>query len=198
MTALLPKERWLCERLRAELAEGRNVLIFVSHTGETGVAARLTRIIAEQTGERPIFLDAGKVPAQKREAWINAQVIGKSQRIMIANPTTIQTGLNNLVWFSTAIWVENPNCNAITFRQANGRLDRIGQTRSVRILVPIYADTPQALAQELLARKVAASEQVDGMDVAASLDAAGAGERDALDTLEMGRAIYAMLTGERA
>ncbi len=65
--ALLPKERWLCERLRAELAEGRNVLIFVFHTGEVGVAGRLIRIIAEQTDERPIFLDVGKVPAQKRD-----------------------------------------------------------------------------------------------------------------------------------
>ncbi len=194
---LLPKERWLCERLRAELAEGRNVLVFVTHSGEIGVVERLMRRIAEQTGEYPIFLDAGRVPTQKREAWINTRVIGAGKRIMIANPTSIQTGLNNLVWFSTAIWMENPNCNAIVFRQANGRLDRIGQTRAVRILVPVYADTPQSLAQDLLARKVAASEQVDGMDVAASLDAAGAGVRDALDTLEMGRAIYALLTGER-
>lgn len=194
---ILPKERWLLRTLGDELAEGRNVLIYVTHTG-SGMSERLHRLIGERLGEYAAILLASAAPTQKREAWINEQVIGQSRRILIANPITVQTGLNNLVYFSTVIWMENPNCNAIVYRQANGRVHRIGQIRTVRIYVPIYADTPQTLAQELLARKTMASEQVDGMDVRGSLEAAGAGEQEAIDTLELGRAIYALLEARRA
>ncbi len=62
----------------------------------------------------------------------------------------------------------------------------------MRAYFPVYGHTPQLLAQELLVRKVLASEQVDGMDV----EAAGAGTRETIDTLELGQAIYQMLISQ--
>lgn len=194
---LLPKERWLISRLRFELSEDRNVLIFVTHTGEeSNLVARLHRIISAHVGEVPLVLAANKVSTRNREAWINSEAIGKNRRIMIANPVSVSTGLNNLRFYATGIHYQNCSTNAIIFRQSNGRLHRIGQEKPVRILVPVYAGTAQVLAQELLDRKVMASEQVDGADVAAALEAAGAGQRNALDTLELGRAIYKMILGQ--
>ncbi|KPV55036.1 hypothetical protein SE17_00080 [Kouleothrix aurantiaca] len=192
---ILPKEQWMLDTLTQELDEGRNILIYITHAN---LAERLRRLIAEQLGVEAVILTANAASTQKREAWINQKVITPGKRIMIANPVTVQTGLNNLVHFATVLWMENPNCNAIVFRQANGRVHRIGQTKAVRIFVPVYGDTAQTLAQELLTRKIMASEQVDGADVQASLEAAGAGEREAIDTLELGRAIYAMMTKRAA
>jgi hypothetical protein len=111
------------------------------------------------------------------------------------NPVAVQTGLNNLVYCSTAIWYENPACNAIVYRQANGRLDRIGQQKPVRILFPVYPGA-QELAYQLLLRKVAVSLQTDGLDAQSALEAAGAGdEKGAYDSMVFGRALYEALIG---
>ena len=34
---LTPKERWILERVRQHLASGRNVLVFLRHTGKSGL-----------------------------------------------------------------------------------------------------------------------------------------------------------------
>ena len=111
------------------------------------------------------------------------------------NPNAVRTGLNNLVGFSTAIWYEL-DYSADTYRQAIGRLHRIGQTRPVTILIPYYEGTAQQIAFDLVARKVSASLQVDGLDVRAALEAAGAGGGlpDGLDAaLSLGKAVYRAL-----
>jgi hypothetical protein len=173
---LTPKEEWLLATLKQEFAEDRNVLLFVWHTApESGLVQRLARLIKEHTGELPAVLDASKVGTAKRQAWIDKELIGKKRKVLIVNPVAVQTGLNNLIYCSTAIWFENPACNAIVYRQANGRLDRIGQTKPVKILFPVYLATAQQLAHELLLRKVAVSLQTDGLDAQGALEAAGAG-----------------------
>lgn len=189
-----PKERWLLERLRAELAEDRRCLVFVRHTGKGGIPGRLARLIEEHLGERPAFLDVRKVRASVREDWLDRQVVARGHRILLVNPTAVQTGLNNLVYFQTAIWHEGPDYNARVVRQANGRLHRIGQTREVRYLYPYYAGTVQHVALELVARKISASEQVDGLSIEGALESAGAVSEDAGQTAEavmsIGRALF--------
>lgn len=138
--ALTPKERWLLQQLRDDLAQGRRVLLFVRHTRGSGLPARLQRLIARDLGETAVFLDAEKVGTEKRQAWINAEVVARGRRILIVNPNAVKTGLNNLVFASTAIWHELDH-SAITYRQANGRLHRIGQTQEVRIYYPVVQDT---------------------------------------------------------
>jgi hypothetical protein len=131
--------------LRKELAEGRNVLIFLWHKE---LADRLIGLCRE-AGEVPAFLDANKVQAKKRQDWIDKNVVGK-RRIMITNPSCVQTGLNNLIWFSSAVFFENPGCNPFVARQAVGRLDRITQTKEVRVYWPVYEGVQCALLDLLL------------------------------------------------
>jgi hypothetical protein len=228
---LSPKERWLLATLRAELAEGRRVLIFVRHTGEvtaapattsgsdgsnpTPVAAgagtgggsrakakakagsanrrgssstangsgsgkfpplvsRLRRLIKAELGEDAFYLDSRKVKAGERKEWLNREVIEREGKILILNPNTVKTGLNNLVWFSSAVWYELDH-NALTYRQANGRLHRLRQTEPVRIHFPVYGDTTQELAHKHLSMKVEVSQEVDGLSLESALAAIGAG-----------------------
>jgi len=196
---ITPKERWMLDKIREELAEGRKVLVFLRHTGQGGhLVKRLTRLIKEELGETAAYLDSAKVSTKTREAWIDREVIGRGCKVLLLNPNTVKTGLNNLVWFSTGIWYEL-DYNAITYRQANGRLHRIGQTQEVRIFYPYYANTAQEIAVTLLAKKVGASLQVDGLDMESALEAAGATAGDGGNYLSgqiamnMGRAIYEML-----
>ena len=190
-----PKERWLLAKLRECREEGEKVLLFVTHTGASRLPGRLLELVAEVM-PGAVFLDTKKVPAADREAWIDRHVIEKDVPLLLVNPNGVRTGLNNLVAFSTAIWYEL-DLSALTYRQANGRLHRIGQTRPVTIHVPFYAGTAQQIAFELLGQKVSASLKVDGLDLTAALEAAGAGEGAAAalaSVMGLGQAIYQRLT----
>ncbi len=188
-----PKERWVLHRVRTSIEQGRNVLIFLRHTGSSGLPARYLRLFKEYLGQRAVFLDVNKVKAARREDWLNENVVEPGRRILITNPKAVQTGLNNLVHFSRAIWVEGLDYDARVVRQANGRIHRIGQTLDVTIEVPYYAGTVQKTALDLVARKVSSSVQVDGLSIEGALESAGAGEgSDEANraAIGIGRAIY--------
>jgi Intein splicing domain/Uncharacterised methyltransferase family (DUF6094) len=192
-----PKERWLLERVRVELAEERNVLLFVRHTGRGGnLPRRLQRLLRDEAGIHAAILDADKVTAARRQQWITDEAIGKRRRVLIVNPQAVKTGLNNLVWYATAIFYELDH-SAIVYRQSIGRLHRIGQTRPVRVYYPVYAGTAQATARDLLGNKIKASLQTDGLDLASALEAVGAADeatkRGSLTALSLGQEIYARL-----
>jgi hypothetical protein len=192
-----PKERWLLDRLRGLLARGEKVLVFLRHTGDGRLPGRLLRRIEEIT-PRAAWLDAKKVPTAKRERWIDENVLEAGVEVLLVNPNAVRTGLNNLVAFSTALWYEL-DLSATTYRQANGRLHRIGQTRPVTVEIPFYAGTAQEVTFDLIARKVSASLQVDGLDLQAALEAAGASEDHAASVataMSLGQAVYSVLTGE--
>lgn len=195
-----PKERWLLNALSDELSAGRKVLVFLRHTGGGKLPARLLRLVQTEVTEKAAFLDVAKVPAKKREAWIDRHVLERGVEVLLVNPNAVRTGLNNLVSFSTAVWYE-VDYSASTYRQANGRLHRPGQALTVRIYFPVYEATAQKLALDLVAKKVTASLQVDGLSIQGALEAAGigAGERNALDaTMQIGEAIYRRLVGDAA
>jgi 16S rRNA G966 N2-methylase RsmD len=191
------KEEWMLETLRAELAEGRNVMVFCWHVD---VLPRLQRLISDELGEDAPILLADKVATGKRQAWIDAKIVKPNRRVMLANPVCIQTGLNNLVHFSSQIWIENPACNPTIFRQAIGRVDRIGQKASeTRIHLPVYVGTLQEQLYSLLLRKVAVAVSADGLDPESALAAAGAGEDDGyLSGLSIGKQLWEMMTTEQA
>jgi len=189
---ILPKEQWTVDRIKQELAEGRNVMVFSWHVS---LLPRLARLISEALdGEKVPILYANKVPTAKRQDWITKQVVQKGARVMVTNPVAIQTGLNNLVHFATEIWMENPACNPIVFRQAIGRVDRIGQRVETRILFPIYTGTLQQQLYDLLLQKVAVSVATDGLDPESALLAAGVGTDEFLTGLSIGKQLWAMLS----
>jgi len=193
-TTLLPKEEWMLNKVEAELAEGRNVMVFSWHVS---LLPRLARLIEARIGEKVVVLNPAKVGTAKREAWINKEVVGKGRRVMLTNPVAIMTGLNNLVWFATEVFFEGPNCAAIVARQAIGRVDRIGQTKETRIYFPLYEVDTQVGMHELLMTKVAVSMSVDGLDPEGALAAAGASEGSAYTGISVGKHLYDLLS-ERA
>ncbi|XXX79221.1 DUF6094 domain-containing protein [Sorangium sp. So ce134] len=192
---LLPKEAWLVDVVRRELAEGRNVMVFCWHLE---LMPRLARLLEEATGEKAPILWADKVSPKKREAWIDREIVGKGRRILVVNPVAVQTGLNNLVHFASVVWYENPACNPLIRRQAIGRVRRIGQRLQARVYTPVYKGTLQEVLHRLLLHKVGVSEAADGLDATAALQAAGVGAADELAGRDLGRLLYEMLTrGER-
>lgn len=187
---LLDKERWLIDKLRSEIAEGRRVLLFLWHKD---LATRLCRLVVEAIGEKPAFLDADKVPARKRQDWIDKNVVGKV-KVLVTNPSCVMTGLNNLIWFSTAVFFENPGVNPFIARQAIGRLDRITQKLPVRVFWPVYEGV-QALLFELLQQKIAIAQQIDGIDPSSALEMIGGGDQ-AATSMDVGLAIWKYLGGD--
>lgn len=191
-SCILPKERALLAHLEAAFAEGRNVLVFAWHVR---LLPRLARLINAELGEVAPILEPAKVPTSKREAWIDETVIGKKRRVLLANPVTVQTGLNNLVHFADEWWHENPAVNGTIYRQAVGRVDRIGQSKPTRIVFPVYDVPAQSLAHKLLLHKVAVSQSVDGLDAESAMAAAGIGEQDDFSSFAVGRQLYELLSG---
>jgi hypothetical protein len=188
---LTPKERWIVDRVRQHLQDGSNVIVFLRHTGKSGLPRRYQALFRHHLGEPAVFLDVTKVHAAQREAWLNEKVIRPGRRLLLTNPKAVMTGLNNLVHFSRAIWAEGPDYDARVVRQANARIHRIGQTRDVLIEIPYYASTPQKTALDLVAAKVTASVQVDGLSIEGALETVAATEDDGIRAaMTMGQALY--------
>jgi hypothetical protein len=193
---ITPKERHLLDTLRRHLDAGEKTLLFLRHTGTSHLPRRLRRLIADELNARSIWLGAAKVPTDRRKRWIEEHVLEPEIPILLVNPAAVQTGLNNLTAFNHAIWYEL--AHTTTYRQANGRIDRLGQTRPVTIHVPYYTGTGQQTHFDLVAKKVSASLQVEGLDVRAALEAAGAGgggESAAVVAQSLGEAMYRALVG---
>lgn len=190
-TALLPKEAWMLDTLREELEQSRGVMVLPAHV------ELLDRLawVCEQAGIEALVLRSEKVPPHKREAWIDRHLNTRKRRVLIVNPTCVQTGLNNLVSLATAIWYENPECKPIVYRQANGRIHRPGQTLPVRSLFPLYAHKLPEAGHKLLLHKVGVSLAVDGLDPDAVLEAAGVASEFA-SGLNVGHQLYRMLVDE--
>jgi hypothetical protein len=184
------KERWMLETLEAEIAEGRNCMVLGWHTN---VLPRYVRLVEAELGASVAFLEADRVATAKRQSWIDCNVVQKRARVLVVNPMAVQTGLNNLVHFSTQIWMEDPACNPTIVRQAIGRVDRIGARLPTRIHFAFYGGTLQQNAHDLLLRKVAIATAADGLDPESVLIAAGGTEDAYLTGLSLGRELYAML-----
>lgn len=201
-STILPKERWMLDELRAQLARGRNVILFVARTGNARLLARYQRLIRQEAGVEAIYLDTNKVDTEHREVWIRQQVIACRRRVLLVNAEGVKTGLNCLTpYFKTAIWLGLTD-KTLTYRQANGRVHRIGSdpAHPVEVRVPVYAATAQEAQLGLLARKATASGQIDGLDLESALEAAGAADDEdseaaARAATSMGRAIYEVLVG---
>lgn len=186
---VLPKEARLLADTAADLAAGRPVMVLAWHLE---LLPRYARLLSEIPGAKVAVLEAAKVAPSKRQAWIERQ-IAKGCNVLVTNPVCIQTGLNCLTHFAVQAWMENPGCNAIVYRQAVGRIDRIGQKRPPVVRFYVYAGTVQIGTHALLLRKAAVSQATDGLDPSAALQAAGVGDDGAMDTLSVGRALLALL-----
>jgi hypothetical protein len=190
--------------VRQEKAEGRKTIVYLWNTGEdAGLVERVKTVLRNRAMVRVAVLDARKVDARNRQDWIQEQILDKAGTageidVLIVNAKAVETGLNNLIYFSTIIWFENPMCNAITFRQANGRVFRNGQLKEVRIYILFYRDTSQAAMMALWLEKVAESQKADGVSWQAALEAAGAGGKSANPTQNLAEALFRKMQEQEA
>ncbi len=187
---IMPKEERMIEIVREQLTRGRNCMVFAWHER---VLPRLARIIEQAIGEPVALLETDRVDSYKRKDWIDARVVGKGARVLVVSPAAVQTGLNNLIYFPTQIWMANPGVNPTIYRQARDRSHRIGQTQEVEVYYLAYKQTMQVAAHKLLMTKVGVAMSTDGLDARAVLMAAGIGESDTFDLLSVGKQLYELM-----
>lgn len=185
---VLPKERWMLDEVERLLKAGRRPLIFARHTA---LVPRLAQLVRKELGVKVAELPNSGPGAGtgQRQVWIHEHVVAPKVPVMVVNPTKVQTGINALVHFSDAVWMENPGCNAVVWRQANGRIDRIGKTLPTRAVMPVYAGM-QEKSQALLHHKVGVSLATDGLDPRSALAMAGIGANGAFDAMSVAQQLY--------
>jgi hypothetical protein len=81
-TWVTPKERDLLDTLRRHLAAGEKTLLFLRHTGTSDLPQSLRRLIADALNARSIWLDASRVPTDKRKRWIEREVLEPKMSIL--------------------------------------------------------------------------------------------------------------------
>ena len=147
---LLPKEQWLLSAIRNEIAEGRTVLLYVRQTGKRNIQPRLADIL-NRAGIRTVILPDGN--ARTREAWIQQHT--RFAQVLITNPKKVETGLD-LIMFSTVIFYEL-DYSLFTMWQAMRRVWRLGQTKAVKVIIPIHSDAMEEHALNIMANKFQAA-----------------------------------------
>ena len=184
---LYPKEEWLVELVRDELAQGRNVGVFLRQTGTRDIQPRIERIIREHVpGARPFVLK-GSVAPERRESLVRQQ-LEAGVNVLICNPRLVQTGLD-LVEFPTLVFFEM-DYSLFVMGQASRRAWRIIQDRPCRVYYPFYAETMENQAVNLIGRKQQAANLLYGDTTGGGLSDLTGSENGAGDLLaELARAI---------
>jgi len=157
-----PKERLLLDTIHSERAEGRQVWVFCEYTDKIPVLKRLAELSAAEGLKTETLFSS--VDQSKREDWIAKH--GKNADVVFSHPGLVKTGLDLFDKrgnhnFSTLIFYET-GWSAFTMRQAARRSWRIGQTLLCKVLYLYYSGTAQEHCLELIGRKIAASEALEG------------------------------------
>lgn len=171
----LPKETEMLKQALREKAKGRRCLVYVEFTGKYDVQARFKEQF-ESVGLTTAVLTK-KVPAEKREAWIEEQV-KRGVDVLICHPQLVSTGLD-LLAFPTIMFAQE-RYNLFQLRQASRRSWRIGQTQPVRVLFFAYEGTMQEVCLRVLGDKLLAAQAVEGRFSAEGLQALSNGQNTAL------------------
>jgi SNF2 family DNA or RNA helicase len=157
-----PKEDELLKILDKEIAEGRQVWVYTTMTGEKDVADRLQKLISKR-GYRCEVLRS-TVELKRREEWIAKH--GPRCQCIISHPKLVETGLDLFDKagghnFSTLVFYAS-GYNLFTLRQASRRSWRIGQQLPCRVYYLYYAATMQARAMSLMGKKLSAAHAIEG------------------------------------
>ena len=153
-----PKEEQLLDLADDARRRGRRLLVYCTHTGSRDLTARLARLLTGR-GHRVATLRAESVPAERREAWVEARV-AEGIGVLIANPRCVETGLD-LLSFESIAWMEL-DYSSYVLRQASRRSWRIGAVSDVEVHYFCYAETLQAAALALMQAKIRASLLLEG------------------------------------
>jgi len=153
------KEQWLIDTVKAELAQGRKVGIFVEQSATRDIQPRIAQLLKDHVPQARPFILYGKVDPKKREAVLENQ-LKAGVNIFICNPRLVMTGLD-LVAFPTLVFFEVPYSLYIV-GQASRRAWRIIQTEPCKTYYPYYRDSMEARAVSLIGRKQRAAKLLYG------------------------------------
>jgi hypothetical protein len=159
---LLPKEEWLVNTVKAELAAGRKVVVYVRQTGTRDIRSRLVQVL-ERAGIGGVQILSESIPPRKREAWLRRNHVN----VLITNPRLVQTGLD-LVQYSTVVFFE-VEYSLYTLWQACRRVWRLGQTQPVKVFYLAYEGTLEENAYVLIGQKIKAAQLLYGESVDSAL-----------------------------
>lgn len=183
---LYPKEQALLDLYRREKANGRKLLVFISNTKKRDLAPRLKAVLEREAGARVAVLRSDKVEASDREEWVEHQ-LHEGIDVLICHPRLVQTGLD-LLAFQTIVFYQI-EYSVYVQRQASRRSWRIGQTQPIHVYHFVYKASSQAGALRHQARKMQASNLLEGdLSTEGLVGLADEGNEDNL-MLEMARAI---------
>ena len=184
----LPKEQWTAHQCLLERDHGFKTLIGVRQTGERDIQPRLVEAL-EAAGLRAGILRPSLAPA-KRATWIKNHA--HEFDVLLTNARLVEVGLN-LTMFSTAILYEF-EWSLYVLWQFMRRLYRPGASKRVKLFFPVYKDTLEESALDLLGHKMLAAQLFYGDNVGGALveeldegDLLGDLVRKALGKLNIGR-----------
>ncbi len=175
---LYPKEQEILRIVKANVMDGRGVIIYLRQTGIRDITERLRHLIAN--AGLPVAVLKTNISSTKREAWIAKQV-QSGVKVLLTNMELVKTGLD-LIDFPTMIFGE-PNYSVYTMQQALRRPLRLTQEKDVRAYYLVYKNTMESAAVSLIMEKMAAAVKVNGDSLEASLMASQAHADDVLSQL---------------
>jgi hypothetical protein len=159
-----PKEQALLDICKQQKKEGRQSWVYVNMTGKRDIQPRLKALL-EKEGLRVGILRSSTIDPIERETWIEQN--GRDYDVMLSHPELVKTGLDLFSKmegghnYSTIIFYQT-GYNLFTMRQAARRAWRIGQPQDCRVYYLYYKDTMQHKAMQLMSRKMAASQALEG------------------------------------
>lgn len=137
---ITPKEKRLIEIVKASIAQGRGVGIYMRQTGvnkknvNRNILNRIAGLLQEQVPNVRTMALTSSIPTAKREQWF---VDNKEKNVLLCNPNTVKTGLD-LYQFPDLVWLEI-DYSLNTMEQASHRAWRIGQTKVCNVYYTFYA-----------------------------------------------------------
>lgn len=151
------KDEKLFEIAKEKIDKGENVLIYVNYVNSTNCVKRLKKMF--DLAGIPTSVLTSSIAAKDREKWIDDAVKGGC-RILICNPSLVETGLD-LLAFTNIIFYQM-GYNLFTMRQASRRSLRLNQTNNVTVYFLYFKDTIQESVLSLMASKLQASMAIEG------------------------------------
>lgn len=151
------KDIKVLELVDKHLDKGENVLIYVNYVNKTECTERLEKMFA-RANIKSCTLTAN-IAAKDREEWIDKKV-KDGYRVMICNPSLVETGLD-LLSFTTIIFYQ-VGFNLFTMRQASRRSLRLNQPNNVNVYFLYYENTTQETVLSLMANKLQAAMAIEG------------------------------------
>jgi len=158
---LLPKEQWLVEHCKAELAQGRRVLVYIRQTGTRNIRPRIEQLLRD-VGIAAVQLP-DSVSTDKREAWL----LENKPDVLIVNPRRVAVGLD-LVMYQDVVFYEIEYSLAVLW-QAVRRVWRLGQHREVNAHYLVYQGTMEEAGLAWIGKKKAAAQRMLGSSLAGAL-----------------------------